>query len=101
MFLARIKSDGRYYALKQLPITQIGEKNPDVFLREWDALIKVDDPFVVKLYAAFQNENYYYFVLDFVPGSDLAELRKLVVKFCEAEARLHITESLLALEALP
>eukprot|EP01134_Creolimax_fragrantissima_P007356 CFRG7356T1 len=55
-------------------------------------------PFTVKSYCAFQDNNNFYFVLEYVPGGELDVLMHDVGLFDEPVARFYVAEILLALQ---
>jgi serine/threonine protein kinase len=62
--------------------------------------MKFDNPFVVKLYYAFQTVDKIYFILDFINGGELYTHMIDQVKFKEEKARFYASEIAVALKAL-
>lgn len=67
---------------------------------ERDALSVVQSPFIVTLYYSFQDDNYLYLIMEYLPGGDIMTLliRKDILS--EEEVRFYIAETVLALEAI-
>ena len=65
VFLARYKGDGRLFALKILNKRRlIGKKMLKYAVSEATILKKLDCPFIIKLYCAFQSPRNLYLALD-------------------------------------
>ncbi len=65
----RQKATGQIYAMKVLNKKTIIERNElDHTRAERSILMKLDHPFLVKLYFAFQTPHKLYFVMDYVNG---------------------------------
>lgn len=66
-------------------------------ITERSILAMMNSPFVVKLHFAFQTPALLYFVMDYLPGGNLAaQIKKLTL----ATAKFYLSEILLALEHL-
>jgi serine/threonine kinase 38 len=67
---------------------------------EREALAKVQSPYIVTLYYSFQDSEYLYLVMEYLPGGDVMTLliRKDILS--EEEVRFYIAETVLALEAI-
>lgn len=67
---------------------------------EREALAKVQSPYIVTLYYSFQDSDYLYLVMEYLPGGDVMTLliRKDILS--EEEVRFYIAETVLALEAI-
>ena len=70
--LARYKKNGKYYALKSMSKVKLEEINL-VFqtLKERNALITINHPFIVSAKYTFQTETAVFIALDYVPGGEL------------------------------
>lgn len=72
VLLVKKKDSGRLYAMKILKKQQIRkQKQIEHTMTERKILEKINNPFVVKLRYAFQNEKKLFFVLDYCPGGEL------------------------------
>jgi serine/threonine protein kinase len=67
---------------------------------EKDALSVVSSPFIVTLFYSFQDDDYLYLIMEYLPGGDVMTLliRKDILS--EDEVRFYIAETVLALEAI-
>ncbi|KAM3142490.1 hypothetical protein pb186bvf_005392 [Paramecium bursaria] len=101
VYLASRKSDKELFAIKTLNKDKVFSKNLTRYAQtEKNVLSVMRHPFIVKLHAAFQNNEKLFMVLDFCPGGDLGNLLTKYQKLEEKHARFYISEILLALEAL-
>ena len=101
VYLVQMKTNGRFYALKQLQKAQLSEDRiHTLLLRERNSMISIDCDQIVKLHFAFQTTKYCYFVLDFIPCGDLHQLRVKVSKFTEEQAKFYLVQILLAFQEL-
>lgn len=67
---------------------------------ERDILTKVDHPFVVSLWFAFQTEKKLFLVMDFLAGGELFFHLKRRGLIMEQEARYYMAEMILAIDFL-
>ena len=58
------------------------------------------NPWVVSLYYSFQDANYLYLVMEYVPGGDLMNLLIKRGTFTEPEARFYAAEMMLAVDSI-
>jgi hypothetical protein len=67
---------------------------------ERTALSVVDSPYIVMLYYSFQDTDFLYLVMEYLPGGDIMTLliRKDILS--EHETRFYIAETILALEQI-
>lgn len=67
---------------------------------ERTALSVVDSPYIVTLYYSFQDSEFLYLVMEYLPGGDIMTLliRKDILS--EHETRFYIAETILALEQI-
>lgn len=86
VFKAEHSMLGRLEAVKVLPISKMTPESIASFRREIRAHAQLDHPNLVRLSYAGQDGSTYFFVTEFVPGSDL---RKLVRK----KGRLNLYEA--------
>eukprot|EP00005_Dracoamoeba_jomungandri_P000573 CAMPEP_0174253590 /NCGR_PEP_ID=MMETSP0439-20130205/2960_1 /TAXON_ID=0 /ORGANISM="Stereomyxa ramosa, Strain Chinc5" /LENGTH=1854 /DNA_ID=CAMNT_0015334699 /DNA_START=66 /DNA_END=5630 /DNA_ORIENTATION=- len=101
VFLARKKKTGDIYAIKILKKEDMIRKNMvDHVMAERDIMASTKNPFIVRLYYAFQSDRYLYLVMEYMPGGDLSSLLINVEWFEEPMARQYIAEAVLALEYL-
>ena len=95
------KSDGVVYAMKSLIKTEMFKKDQLAHVRaERDILAESDSPWVVKLYTTFQDANFLYMLMEFLPGGDLMTMLIKYEIFSEDITRFYIAEIVLAIEAV-
>lgn len=89
------------YAMKTLKKSDVLSRNQMAHVKaERDILAESDNEWVVKLYFSFQDYEYLYFVMDFVPGGDLMSLLIKLRIFSESLARFYIAELTMAIESV-
>ncbi|KAI1172907.1 serine/threonine protein kinase [Nemania sp. FL0916] len=99
--LVQKKSDGVVYAMKSLVKTEMFKKDQLAHVRaERDILAESDSPWVVKLYTTFQDANFLYMLMEFLPGGDLMTMLIKYEIFSEDITRFYIAEIVLAIEAV-
>jgi len=99
--LAKKSSSGDYFALKIIDKKKTIEKAQEEFIRsELSIMRSLNNDFVVKLYYSFLNENYWFFVMEYVNGGDLENLLQNCGPIEERYSRLYVAEIILALEYL-
>jgi serine/threonine protein kinase len=101
--LVRGRKDLNIYAMKTLKKTDLlTRREAAFFMEERDALVLTrNSAWITSLYAAFQNDENLYLVMEYAPGGSMRSLiqnRDEVMP--EEEARFYIAEILLALEEL-
>ncbi|KAK3688310.1 kinase-like domain-containing protein [Podospora appendiculata] len=99
--LVQKKADGKVYAMKSLIKTEMFKKDQLAHVRaERDILAESDSPWVVKLYTTFQDVNFLYMLMEFLPGGDLMTMLIKYEIFSEDITRFYIAEIVLAIEAV-
>jgi len=99
--LVQKKSDGIVYAMKSLIKTEMFKKDQLAHVRaERDILAESDSPWVVKLFTTFQDANFLYMLMEFLPGGDLMTMLIKYEIFSEDITRFYIAEIVLAIEAV-
>ena len=63
-------------------------------------LAEVGSDYIVKLYYSFQDAEYLYLVMEYLPGGDLMTLLIREETLNENVARFYIAESVLAIESI-
>jgi hypothetical protein len=77
VYLVRKKGEEKLFALKSLLKSKIRAQNLKKYvMTEKNVLTLMDNPFVVKIYGAFQTKENLYLLLEYCPGGDLE--RKIV-----------------------
>ena len=99
--VCRDKKSGEIVAIKKIKKDVITIKNQiKHILDEQDFLSKVNSPWIVKLKASFQEGDYLYLVMEYLPGGDLMGLFIARDILTEEEARFYICEMILAIESI-
>lgn len=105
--LVKMKGSGDYMAMKKLKKSEILKKEQVYHVRaERDIMARGrsdemnNNPWAVKLYFAFQDEENLYLIMEYVPGGDLLHLLVEWDTFTEDQARFYIAETLLAIESI-
>jgi serine/threonine protein kinase len=95
------KRTGDLYAIKVLSKADLVRKNlVNSVIAERNALAKAHNPFVVKLYYAFQSSEYLYLVMEYLIGGDLASLLRNLQYFEPIMAQKYAAEIVLAVSYL-
>ncbi|TAQ88548.1 hypothetical protein B7494_g3164 [Chlorociboria aeruginascens] len=99
--LVQKKQDGKVYAMKSLIKTEMFKKDQLAHVRaERDILAASDSPWVVKLFTTFQDPDFLYMLMEFLPGGDLMTMLIKYEIFSEDITRFYIAEIVLAVEAV-
>lgn len=101
--LARKKDTKEVFAMKKLSKAEMLKKNQVAHVRaERDILVAAhtNNPWVVKLHYSFQDVQYLYLIMEFLPGGDMMGLLMQYDTFSEEIARFYIAETLLAIESV-
>jgi len=104
--LASMEGSKQAFAMKKLLKSKMLERQQIPHVRaERQALVKnetlfPDNPWITKLYYSFQDINYLYLIMEFVPGGDL--MYWLIAKdvFSEEDTKYYIAETILAIESI-
>lgn len=67
---------------------------------ERNLLAEVASNYIVKLYCSFQNAEYLYLVMEYLPGGDLMTLLMREETLTETVARFYIAQTVLAIESI-
>ncbi|TUA03489.1 Serine/threonine-protein kinase Sgk2 [Bagarius yarrelli] len=94
VLLAKLKSDGKFYAVKVLQKKVILKKKEQKnIMAERNVLLKsLKHPFLVGLHYSFQTPEKLYFVLDYVNGGELFFHLQRERCFSEARARFYAAD---------
>jgi len=94
------KDTNKVYAMKVMHKTKIsGQRQLQCLIAEKNIMLN-DNPFLVHLHFSFQTEEKLFFVMDYIPGGDLAYHLEQKGRFSDKEVRFIIAEIVLALEHL-
>lgn len=67
---------------------------------ERNLLAEVESNWIVKLYCSFQDDEYLYLIMEYLPGGDMMTLLMRRDTLTEDEARFYIGEAVLAIESI-
>ncbi|KAM0750227.1 kinase-like protein [Meredithblackwellia eburnea MCA 4105] len=91
----------KIYAMKSLKKAEMFKKDQLAHVRaERDVLAESNSPWVVQLYYSFQDANYLYLLMEFLPGGDLMTMLIKYDTFSEDVTRFYMAECVLAIEAV-
>jgi serine/threonine protein kinase len=101
VLLVRKRSNEKLYAMKILEKGLIKlNRQEDHTKTERAILEKIDHPFIVKLYYAFQTSQRLYLITEFMQGGDYFYHLRRERRFSEEKTRFYMAEIVLALEYL-
>ncbi|XP_047954887.1 serine/threonine-protein kinase tricornered-like [Salvia hispanica] len=99
--LCREKSTGHVYAMKKLKKSEMLRRGQVEHVKaERNLLAEVDSNCIVKLYCSFQDEEYLYLIMEYLPGGDMMTLLMRKDILTEDEARFYVGETVLAIESI-
>ncbi len=99
--VCRNKKTNEIVAIKKIKKSVLFQKNQIKHTRdEQDFLSKIKSNWIVELKCSFQEGDYLYLIMEFLPGGDLMNL--LIIKdiLKEEEAKFYLCEMILAIEAI-
>ena len=92
---------GKIFAMKTLLKSEMFKKDQLAHVKaERDVLAEADSPWVVSLYYSFQDADYLYLIMEFLPGGDLMTMLIKYDTFSEDVTRFYMGECVLAIEAI-
>ena len=101
VYLVQKKSNNLFYAMKTLAKEEVFTNNLKQYaITERNVLKEIDHPFIVKLRFSFQNPDFLFLVMDFMPGGDLGFYLERDHKFSERRAKFYACEIILAIAEL-
>ncbi|KAJ8535498.1 hypothetical protein K7X08_023218 [Anisodus acutangulus] len=99
--LCREKKSGNIYAMKKLKKSEMLIRGQVEHVRaERNLLAEVASHCIVKLYYSFQDAEYLYLVMEYLPGGDMMTLLMREDTLCESVAKFYIAQSVLAIESI-
>mmetsp|Transcript_3279 Transcript_3279/g.5752 ORF Transcript_3279/g.5752 Transcript_3279/m.5752 type:complete len:469 (-) Transcript_3279:876-2282(-) len=99
--LVRKKNTDQYFAMKKLIKADMGRQ--DQISHAWSerhVLVEADHSNICKLYFAFQDPEYLYLVMEYLPGGDLMGLLILRDTLPEEEACFYVAQMVLAIDSI-
>ncbi|XP_010265016.1 PREDICTED: serine/threonine-protein kinase tricorner-like isoform X2 [Nelumbo nucifera] len=95
------KTTGHVYAMKKLKKSEMLRRGQVEHVKaERNLLAEVDSNCIVKLYCSFQDEEFLYLIMEYLPGGDLMTLLMRKDTLTEDEARFYVGETVLAIESI-
>ncbi|QCD97753.1 serine/threonine-protein kinase tricorner-like [Vigna unguiculata] len=95
------KTTDHVYAMKKLKKSEMLRRGQVEHVRaERNLLAEVDSNCIVKLYCSFQDEEYLYLIMEYLPGGDMMTLLMRKDTLTEDEARFYVGETVLAIESI-
>lgn len=67
---------------------------------ERNLLAEVDSACIVKLYCSFQDQEFLYLIMEYLPGGDMMTLLMRKDTLTEDEARFYVGQTVLAIESI-
>ncbi|KAM9969870.1 hypothetical protein ACTFIW_007816 [Dictyostelium discoideum] len=104
--LVKMKKNNKFFAMKKLDKSKMIEKHQTIHVRsERDILadsnnIHGSNPWIVSLYYSFQDANFLYLIMEYVPGGDMMTQLIKYDTFTEDATRFYIAETVLALHSI-
>ncbi|PKA59001.1 Serine/threonine-protein kinase [Apostasia shenzhenica] len=99
--LCREKTTGNIYAMKKLKKSEMVSRGQVEHVRaERNLLAEVASHCIVKLYYSFQDAEYLYLIMEYLPGGDMMTLLIREDTLTENVARFYIAQSVLAIESI-
>lgn len=102
MRLVRERNSGKIYAMKILRKSEMLKKNQVSHVRaERDILaLSQDNPWMVDLICSFQDDDFLYLVMEYLPGGDM--MRWLIERdiFSEEETKFYIAELIVSVDSI-
>ncbi|KAG8375699.1 hypothetical protein BUALT_Bualt10G0127700 [Buddleja alternifolia] len=99
--LCREKKSGHIYAMKKLKKSEMLSRGQVEHVRaERNLLAEVASHCIVKLYYSFQDVEYLYLIMEYLPGGDMMTLLMREDTLSESVAKFYIAQSVLAIESI-
>ncbi|KAL1143169.1 hypothetical protein V6Z11_A11G144200 [Gossypium hirsutum] len=99
--VCREQTTGQVYAMKKLKKSEMLRSGQVEHVKaERNLLAEVDSNCIVKLYCSFQDEDYLYLIMEYLPGGDMMTLLMRKDILTEDEARFYVAETVLAIESI-
>lgn len=99
--ICRERKTGHVYAMKKLKKSEMLRRGQVEHVKaERNLLAEVDSNCIVKLYCSFQDEEFLYLIMEYLPGGDMMTLLMRKDTLTEDEARFYVGETVLAIESI-
>jgi serine/threonine protein kinase len=102
VILGRYLYNDQFYAIKVIKKKQITVRHTSLkqVMTERQILSNCESKFIVKMFASFQNENNFFFVLEYLSAGNLHHYIRKMKHFKTAQVRFCVAEILLGLQYL-
>jgi serine/threonine protein kinase len=101
VFLVRFKTVAKYFALKRLRKVDVYRlKQVDHVQNERALLTRLNHPFIIKMFAAMQDDRHLYMLMEYASGGELFQYLRRAGRLSLDAARFYVAEIVLALEYL-
>ncbi|THG21444.1 hypothetical protein TEA_001062 [Camellia sinensis var. sinensis] len=101
VWLRRAKSTGEIFAMKKLKKSDMLSRGQVEYVRsERNLLAEVDSRCIAKLFYSFQDSDFLYLIMEYLPGGDIMTLLMREDVLSEDVARFYIAESVLAIHSI-
>ncbi|KAJ4788431.1 hypothetical protein LUZ62_039677 [Rhynchospora pubera] len=99
--LCREKTSSQIFTMKKLNKSDMIRRGQVGHVRsERNLLAEIESEFVVKLHCSFQDEEFLYLIMEYLPGGDMMALLSSKGTLTEEEARFYIARTVLAIESI-
>ena len=99
--LVKNKKNKYTYAIKALNLVQIKKENLEACVEvERDVLLKIDHPFIMKMVKYLKNENYIFFINEYIKGKELWEVIRDIGLLNKEQTQFYGASILLAMDYL-
>ncbi|KAK7267414.1 hypothetical protein RIF29_20088 [Crotalaria pallida] len=99
--VCRERTTDHVYAMKKLKKSEMLRRGQVEHVKsERNLLAEVDSNCIVKLYCSFQDDEYLYLIMEYLPGGDMMTLLMRKDTLTEDEARFYVGETVLAIESI-
>ncbi|XP_065874318.1 uncharacterized protein [Euphorbia lathyris] len=99
--VCREKTTGHVYAMKKLKKSEMLRRGQVEHVRaERNLLAEVDSNCIVTLYCSFQDDEFLYLIMEYLPGGDMMTLLMRKDTLTDDEARFYVAETVLAIESI-
>ncbi|GKV10232.1 hypothetical protein SLEP1_g21630 [Rubroshorea leprosula] len=99
--LCRAKNTGEIFAMKKLKKSDMLSRGQVEHVRsERNLLAEVDSRCIVKLFYSFQDSDFLYLIMEYLPGGDIMTLLMREDILSEEVTRFYIAESILAIHSI-
>ena len=99
--LIRNRRNKQLYAIKALNVDQIKKENLEESVElEKNVLLKIDHPFIMKMVKYLKNENYIFFITEYIKGKELWEVIRDIGLLNKEQTQFYSASILLAIDYL-